>query len=93
MSSINSRKLNVLFWITENNIIGYQANRSQNYVHNHILRGSLNGIWGETYILGNKLHLKKDLPYKVQNAANCDLIAIVLDAETKEFLDAVKVKL
>lgn len=93
MSSINSRKLNVLFWITENNIIGYQANRSQNYVHNHILRGSLNGIWGETYILGNKLHLKKDLPYKVQNAANCDLIAIVLDAETKEFLDVVKVKL
>ncbi|MDY5352462.1 MAG: Omp28-related outer membrane protein, partial [Bacteroides pyogenes] len=91
--AMNSRKLNVLFWITENNIIGYQANRSQNYVHNHILRGSLNGIWGETYILGNKLHLKKDLPYKVQNAANCDLIAIVLDAETKEFLDVVKVKL
>lgn len=93
MNDITTRKLNVLFWITENNIVDFQANRSHNYIHNHILRGSLNGLWGEVYVLGCKLHLQKELPSKVQNATNCNLIAIVLDTETKEFIDAVKITL
>lgn len=91
--SLAEKNLNVLFWVTENNVIGYQSQRSHDYVHNHLLRGSLNTLWGESYKLGAELRLQKKLPEKVKVPANCDLIAIVLDADSKEFIDAVKVAL
>ena len=37
-------------WVTEDNIIARQdsmGTRVDNYVHNHVLRASLNGAWGE----------------------------------------------
>ncbi|WP_420187946.1 Omp28 family outer membrane lipoprotein [Bacteroides pyogenes] len=90
---LGSRKLNVLFWVTENGLQGYQAGEGYDFIHNHILRGYLNGLWGEEYALNTKIDMQKGLPEKVLVPQNCELIAIVLDAETKEFLDAVKVKL
>lgn len=41
--------LSVLVWIMENDIVGYQLDGGvmlDNYVHNHVLRASLNGDWG-----------------------------------------------
>ena len=42
--------LSVMVWIMENNIIGYQLDGGtllNNYVHNHVLRASMNGPWGQ----------------------------------------------
>lgn len=52
-----SEKLNLTVWIVENNILGVQmmpdGSTNQNYIHNHVLRASLNGDWGETIANGN----------------------------------------
>lgn len=46
-----TQQMSVLVWIMENNIIGSQRDGNEivhDYVHNHVLRASLNGGWGET---------------------------------------------
>lgn len=99
-------KLNVLFWIVQNKMYGQQAYVEGMYEHNHILRGSLNGAWGDSYVLGTDYSKEYDLPpvdewYPPQNLQpsnkfnleNCEVIAIFLDADSKIFYDAVKVKL
>ncbi len=52
-----SEKLNLTVWLVENNIIGSQympdGSTNEEYVHNHVLRTSLNGDWGETIANGN----------------------------------------
>ncbi|MGR4837706.1 Omp28-related outer membrane protein [Bacteroides sp. 260] len=92
-SELGSRKLNVLFWVTENNLKGYQNGKGLDFIHNHILRGYLNDVWGEAYALNTRIDMQKELPGKVRVPRNCELIAIVLDADTKEFLDVVKTAL
>lgn len=92
-SEFGSRKLNVLFWVTENNLKGYQNGKGLDFIHNHILRGYLNDVWGEAYALNTRINMQKELPGKVRVPRNCELIAIVLDADTKEFLDVVKTAL
>ncbi len=87
------REVNVLFWVTENKVMGYQAGEGYNFVHNHILRGYLNTLWGERYTFGKQIETVKDFPEKVLQPQHCELIAIILDAKTLEFLDAVKVNL
>lgn len=47
--------LRVMVWLMENNIVGRQYNDKtlmRDYVHNHVLRASFNGDWGES--LGKK---------------------------------------
>ena len=85
--------LNVLFLVIENNVVGRQSRLGDNYNHMHILRGALNGLWGEKYELGTKYIRSFALPAKVKNRSNCEVVAIVLKAEgDKEFIDAVKVE-
>lgn len=43
-------QMSVMVWIMENNIIGFQTDGGtilSDYVHNHVLRASLNGDWGQ----------------------------------------------
>lgn len=46
-----NESLSVAVWIVENNIPGTQmmpgGKKNEDYIHNHVLRGSLNGTWGE----------------------------------------------
>lgn len=45
-----SYPVNILIWVMENNIVGYQLDGNtyvEDYVHNHVLRASLNGDWGQ----------------------------------------------
>lgn len=106
-------KLQVLFWVIQNNMRGFQSRIGDNYMHQHIYRGSLNGDWGQEYVLGETIQDTFSLPivtvpdYSYQPVGgekrrtkdvrvepkDCEVIAIVLDANTKVFLDAVKVKL
>ena len=102
-------EVNVLFWVIQNDMEGYQAGTSGTYTHQHVYRGSLNGDWGETYTVGSAhsktyslpmIHyfdptltpkgIKKELVAQVK-PDDCEIIAIILDAKTKVFLDAVKV--
>lgn len=42
--------MSIMVWIMENDIIGYQLDGDEyvpDYVHNHVLRASLNGPWGQ----------------------------------------------
>lgn len=89
------KKLNLMIWIVENNLKGYQTHTSEKYdfIHNHILRGPINGLWGESYSLGTELSLNKKMAPNVLNPENCELIAILLEEDTKHFVDALKVKL
>lgn len=44
-------ELRVMVWLMENNIVGRQYNDKTlmiDYVHNHVLRASFNGEWGES---------------------------------------------
>lgn len=92
---LKSKNLSVLLWVTENNINSYQYFLyGYNYInHQHVLRGSLNDLWGKPYQLGNTYTLKANLPKDVINANNCEVIAIILDTNTKQFIDSVRIKL
>ena len=42
--------MSVMIWIMENDIVGFQLDGGtmlNNYVHNHVLRASMNGPWGQ----------------------------------------------
>lgn len=101
-----SRPLRLLLWVVQDGMVGYQSRQSSDFVHNHVLRGSLNGVWGEDYRLGvtsEQVYSLPDLdqlypptglrPTNRFNLDKCQVIAILLDAETKEFYDAVRLPL
>lgn len=92
-------ELSVMVWITESNIIGYQLNDGvglTDYVHNHVLRASLNGDWGET--LGNTFaegdsktgSASMELNSKWV-AENCNIVVYVFRNSDKEVLQAVEI--
>ncbi|MBO5445128.1 MAG: Omp28 family outer membrane lipoprotein [Muribaculaceae bacterium] len=51
-----SEKLNLTVWLVESDILGSQlmpdGSTNDRYIHNHVLRASLNGNWGETIANG-----------------------------------------
>ena len=96
----NSR-LNVTVWLVENKIMGTQlmpdgSTRNMNYEHNHVLRASLNGDWGES--LGEKF---ADSDSKTGQASmtikenwtaeNCDVVVYVYRDDTKEVEQAISI--
>ncbi len=99
--SIN-RNYKVIVCITQDGIIAPQKNKNEeigetpidvDYVHNHVLRGSINGSWGEN--LSNSGAVVKDETYTKTYSkvfpeewipADCHVVAFVYDEETKEVL-------
>lgn len=91
---LKATKVNVLLWVLENDIETYQyTNRYQTIKHKHVLRGYLNEMWGQQYNLGDKYTFKGKMINTVKDPKNCEILAIIIDANTKEFIDAEKVKL
>ena len=97
---INSRKLKLIVFLTENNIIqGQEAkpNYIPDYEHNHILRAGFNSAFGNfiknnndkleynSEIIKNYSISAKNKDWKIEN---CSIVAFVYDAETKEILQA-----
>jgi len=93
-------------YITEDSIIGYQKDYTQNppyienYVHRHVLRGSLNGTWGEALSPESPPRaystLTKNFTYTLPstwNAAHCSLVAILHDNKTREIIQVEEVHL
>lgn len=67
----------------------------KNYVHNHVFRGSLNGLWGAelgvlTDVTTNNCTFSVDEKYVVDN---CSVVAVLVDTETKEVIQAAEIAL
>lgn len=98
--------VNLCVFVTENGLISPQENNVEDvgptptiedYEHNHVLRGSLNGTWGEPVtsddILADMLYEHTFSEYEVSedwNPENLDLIAFVYDQTTMEVLQVEK---
>lgn len=94
-------KVQMAFYVIEDGIIApqiYHSDTIQDYEHNHVLRCSINGTFG-TYIsndgtvVAGEGYLKSyelDLNGREWNVANCSIVAILMDAESKEVLQVEK---
>jgi len=89
---------NICAFITESGIISPQQTEQDidtNYVHNHVLRGSMNGTWGDVAgedgqaVAGTKLtnSYSYTLP-EGWNADQCTVVAFVYNTETNEVVQA-----
>ncbi len=86
------RSLNVMVWLMENGITGFQLSSGPlipNYTHNHVLRCSLNGDWGEA--LGSKFENGQIITGSAKidmkdgwKAENCQIVVYVFDSSSKE---------
>jgi len=98
----NTRKLALMVLVVEDDIIEWQRDYSlaesdvENYEHNHVLRGSFNGNFGEIIkdnneqtengdVLQKSYSLKSGSDWDIEN---CIIVAFVYDDETKEILQA-----
>lgn len=96
------KKLNVTVWIVENHIMGTQTMPNGkpdfNYEHNHVLRASLNGDWGETigesFAEGDKVSGTASMTLDEEWVAeNCDIVVYVYSDDNKEVEQAISCKL
>lgn len=99
---VTSRKLSLVAYVIEDGIVGwqfdYESNPQEigNYVHNHVLRTSLNGVFGEDVKTDNAQLSAGDVIEKSYsktiksdwNVANCKVVVFVYDTESKEILQA-----
>ena len=97
---------NLTVYLTEDSVIDAQIDaRVQppevlDYVHRHVLRGNVNGTWGDavgtgTLTAGDTITLPYTyvLPANVLDAAHCALVAYVYRTDTYEVLQAEEHKL
>jgi hypothetical protein len=105
----NKRKLNLVAFLLEDNIIQNQKDLSKepdkipDYEHNHVLRAGFNGAWGEEIKSNtNELAIGEEFrkSYSITipkdkdwNTENCSVVAFVYDTDTKEILQAEKIHL
>ncbi len=89
-----NKKINVLMWVIQNNIKTAQYVNSswdRNYIHHYVLRGSINGTWGEPYTLGSVYKAtNKKIPTEVFDITNKEayLLVLVIDNDTKQVYGA-----
>jgi thiol-disulfide isomerase/thioredoxin len=89
--------------ITEDNIVSPQQDKTEiisDYVHQHVLRTSLNGTWGDQLSDGSQVDPGTSFKQNYQatlsaawNDENCNIVAFVYDGDTYEVLQAVEVKI
>lgn len=94
--------VNVSVWITESDITGGQLTSSgtlMDYKHNHVVRASLNGSWGQP--LAGSLSAGKTydvaetsiVPSAAWNLSNCEIVMFVSDAHSHKVLQVVSAPL
>lgn len=82
-------------WVIEDGITGIPqegAEDKYNYVHNHVLRGSLNGVWGEVVTLDKEVSYTRSLE-NINDVQKCHLVAFVYDSNTMEVYEATSVNI
>lgn len=55
-------------FIIQDSIIAYQSNGGAEYVHNHVCRGALTGIWGYEISLKKGMRIEKEFTYTLPEA-------------------------
>ncbi len=109
LQSITGRSLNISVIITEDSIVQAQKNNDAavgatpnilDYVHMHVMRGAVNGIWGTALLLKTetsstpvvKTFQTKFAGFNLNTMIpkNCRVIAFVYDTDTKEVLQVVE---
>lgn len=98
----SDRNLSLCVYIVESDIIHWQEDNSaeispvDDYEHNHVLRGSLNGTFGNDVNTGNSSisigeEIEESYTLKLGDdwiPENCHIVAFVYDTDTKEVLQA-----
>lgn len=90
---------NVAVYLTEDSIVNWQKdyeatpNDIENYVHRHVLRGSLNGTWGElidpTPLVNTKYTTSCDLTLdNTWDENHCSIVAFVYETTSNEVVQA-----
>lgn len=96
----STRPYRLMLWVTEDSIVGAQnmpdGSTKLDYVHNHMLRTSLNGDWGQqvTFTKGEMLNAKAT--YTLSDkwvTENCHIIVVLIDDETREAVNAAKAEI
>lgn len=81
---------NLCMFVTENGVIGKQLDAGtvhEDYEHNHMLRGSMNGTWGTAVDTGTEF--EKTFTIKINknwNPENLKVVPFVYNTKTKEIL-------
>ncbi len=97
-----NNQLNVSVWLVENKIMGTQTmpdgKMNLNYEHNHVLRASLNGDWGEelgkSFIDGQKIEGTASMTLQENWVAeNCDVVVFIYRDDNKEVEQAISIPL
>jgi len=93
---------NICVFITESHIISPQQTAdsvAHSYEHNHMLRGSMNGTWGDlvgtdgTAVSGTKLTNSYSITLPAEWVAeNCAVVAFVYDTEDNEVVQAEEIE-
>lgn len=83
------RKLMLQLWIVED-VWGYQTGSGggDDYHHEHVMRGYLNGAWGQEISLPYNASATYALPESVTALKHAKVVGFVYDAESKEVLEA-----
>lgn len=98
--------LNLTIYLTEDSLVSAQIDNRVNppvvldYLHRHVLRGNVNGSWGDaigtgTLAAGDTITLPYTytLPTNVLDAAHCALVAYIYRTDTYEVLQVEEHKL
>ncbi len=104
----HSGNLRYCAFITENDIVAPQKNNDENvgptptiedYHHMHVLRGSMNGTWGDVLAEGEteaETEFTKELSMTIPGewvVENCHVVAFVFDESSKRILQVEEVSL
>jgi thiol-disulfide isomerase/thioredoxin len=87
-------RCSLLVWVIENGIVGSQLSGKtiiRDYEHNHVLRGAVNGTWGEEigenftagHTFSGSATRVLDESWKVEN---CQLVGVLFATSTKQIL-------
>lgn len=99
----DSRNVNVVIWLLEDSIIAPQLKKKgsetevvKDYAHRHVFRKCLNGsdIWGESVEFeGDEATVEATYKLPQLQGENFVIVAVAVDAETHEVLQAEEVEL
>jgi len=89
ISSSQQAELKLLLWLVEDSIVGPQKmpdnSTNMEYVHNHVLRASLNGDWGEQVVVSGTTMsdvrvcaLPTEIHGRVIRRQHCSVVAVVM---------------
>lgn len=95
-----SGEVQLALYVIEDGIVAPQKDGEttiEDYVHNHVLRGSLNGVYGTLLTTAEEdgSYLKSyelDCSSKSWDFGNCTVVAILMDAQTHEVLQVEQAK-